>query len=131
MKYIKISENKQCYKILCQCFNRIYYTEYKLSAPSTKVYSNRSKTLAYNSIARISVFRKKSKLKTITTFEKSLFKIEYQMRYAIYMPPNTKDLAINQTMVAYENWQNVTAFAQANNFDLLRSLKHLMETRLN
>ena len=27
------------------------------------------------------------------------------MRYAIYMPPNTKDLAINLTMVAYENRQ--------------------------
>ena len=33
------------------------------------------------------------------------------MRYAIYMPPNTKDLAINQTMVAYGNWQSATAFA--------------------
>ena len=52
------------------------------------------------------------------------------MRYAIYMPPNTKDLAINQTMVAYGARQNATAFARANNSDLLRSLKHLMETRL-
>ena len=52
------------------------------------------------------------------------------MRYAIYMPPNTKDLAIKHTMVAYGNRQNATAFARANNFDLLRSLKHLMETRL-
>ena len=52
------------------------------------------------------------------------------MRYAIFMPPNTKDLAINQTMVAYGNRQNATAFARANNSDLLRSLKHLMETRL-
>ena len=40
------------------------------------------------------------------------------MRYAIYMPPNTKDLAINQTMVAYGNRQNATAFARANNSDL-------------
>ena len=52
------------------------------------------------------------------------------MRYAIYMPPNTKDLAINQTMVAYGNRQNATEFAQTNNSDLLRSLKQLMETRL-
>ena len=44
------------------------------------------------------------------------------------MPLKTKDLTINQTMVAYGNWQNVTAFA--NNSDLLQSLKHLMETRL-
>ena len=64
--------------------------------------------------------------KIITTFGKSLFLIEY----SIYMPPNTKDLAINQTMVAYENQQNATTFARANNFDLLRSLKHSMETRL-
>ena len=27
------------------------------------------------------------------------------MRYAIYVPPNTKDLAIKQATVAYENWQ--------------------------
>ena len=46
------------------------------------------------------------------------------------MPPNTKDLAINQTMVAYGNRQNATAFTRANNSDLLRSLKQLMETRL-
>ena len=46
------------------------------------------------------------------------------MRYAIYMPPNTKNLAINQTMGAYGNQQ------RANNFDLLQSLKHLIETRL-
>ena len=25
------------------------------------------------------------------------------------MPPDTKDLAINQTMVAYGNWQNATS----------------------
>ena len=52
------------------------------------------------------------------------------MRYAIYTPPNTKHLAINLTMVAYGNGQNATSFAQANNSDLLRSLKHSMETRL-
>ena len=62
----------------------------------------------------------------MTTFGKSLF----LMRYAIYMPPNTKDLAINHTTVVYRNRQNATAFARANNSNLLRSLKHLMETRL-
>ena len=64
------------------------------------------------------------------TFGKSLFINKYRMRYAIYTPPNTKDLAINQTMVAYGNRQNATAFARANNSDFLQSLKHLMETRL-
>ena len=83
---------------------------------------------------RFSVFRKrraKPKTKKITTtFGKSIFLIKYRMRYAIYMPPDTKDLAINLTMVAYENRQNATAFARVNNSDLLRSLKHLMGTRL-
>ena len=32
------------------------------------------------------------------------------MRYAIYMSMNTKDLAVNQTMVAYGNQQSATAF---------------------
>ena len=73
--------------------------------------------------------RKKQK-KITTTFGKSLFLIKYRMRYAIYMPPNTKDLPINQTMVAYGNRQNATVFARANNSDWLRSLKHLMETGL-
>ena len=74
---------------------------------------------------RFYVLRKKrAKPKITTTFGKSVF------RLSIYMLPNTKDLAINQTMVAYGNRQNATAFARANNSDLLRSLKHLMETRL-
>ena len=68
--------------------------------------------------------------KIATTFGKSLFLIKHRMSYAIYMPPNTKDLATNQTMVAYGNQQNATAFARANYSNLLRSLKHLMETRL-
>ena len=77
--------------------------------------------------------KKKTKLKTkniTTTFGRLLLLTKYRMRYAIYIPPNTKDLAINQTMVTYGNRQNATAFARANNSDLLRSLKHLMETRL-
>ena len=81
-----------------------------------------------------SVFRKKSKPKAkkiTTTFGKLLFLIKYRIRYAIYMPPNTKELAINQTMVTYGNRQNALEFERANNSDLLRSLKHLMETRLN
>ena len=60
---------------------------------------------------RFSILRKqraKPKTEKITTaFGKSLFLIKYRMRYAIYMPPNTKDLAINQTMVAYGNRQNM------------------------
>ena len=67
--------------------------------------------------------------KITTTFGKSLVLIKYRMRYAIYMPPNTKALAINETMVANGNRQNATAFARAHDSDLLRSLKHLMETR--
>ena len=59
-------------------------------------------------------------------FRKLLFLTKYRMRYAMYMPSNTKD----QTMVVYGNRQNAIALARANNFDLLRSLKHLMETRL-
>ena len=58
--------------------------------------------------------QKRAKLKTeniTTTFGKLLFPIQYRMRYAIYLPPNTKDLATNQTMVAYGNRQNATAFA--------------------
>ena len=74
--------------------------------------------------------KKRAKLKNITTFRKSLFLTKYRMRYAICMPPNTKDPATNQTMVAYGNRQNAIAFARANNFDLSRPLKHLMETRL-
>ena len=74
---------------------------------------------------------KKSKTTNImTTFGKSLFLLKYRMRYAIYMPPNTKDLVINQTMVACGNRQNATEFSRANNSDFFRSLKHLMETRL-
>ena len=83
---------------------------------------------------RFSVFRKRrAKPKTIkitTTFGKSLFLAQYQMRYAIYIPPNTKDLAINLMMVADGNWQNAILFARGNNSDLLRALKQLMETRI-
>ena len=77
--------------------------------------------------------KKKTKLKRKnipTTFGKLLFLTEYRMSYEIYTPPNTKDLAINQTMVAYGNRQAAIAFAWANNLDLFRLLKHLIETRL-
>ena len=81
-----------------------------------------------------SVLRKKEqsqKQKKITaTFRMSLFLIKYRMRYVIYMPANTNDLAIIETMVAYGNLQNATPLAQANKSDLLWSLKHLMKTRL-
>ena len=53
------------------------------------------------------------------------------MRYAIYMPPNAKDLAYKPNDgCLWKPTKNATAFARANNSDLLRSLKHLMETRL-
>ena len=51
------------------------------------------------------------------TFGKLLFLTKYQVRYTIYMPPNTKNLAINRTMVVYGNRQNAIALAQANNSD--------------
>ena len=38
---------------------------------------------------------------------------------------------IDLTMLAYENHENSIKFAQANNSDLLRALKNLMETWLN
>ena len=84
---------------------------------------------------RFSVLRKKeqilkAKKNVTTTFGKSWFLTWCRMRYAIYIPPNTKDLAINLWMPAYGNRQNAITFARANNSDLLRALKHLMETRL-
>ena len=76
--------------------------------------------------------RKKSKTqnkKNITTTSgKSLFLTQYQMRYAIYITPNAKDLVTNLTMIAYGNRQKAITFAWANNSDLLRALNHLMET---
>ena len=36
------------------------------------------------------------------------------MRYAFYISPNTKDVAINRPMVAYENRQNAINFVVAN-----------------
>ena len=65
-----------------------------------------------------------------TTLGKSLLLAEYRMRYSIYIPLNTKDVAINLTMVADGNWQNAITFTRANNSDLLRALKQLMETRI-
>ena len=85
---------------------------------------------------RSSVLRKKKskaqiKRKLTTTFGKSLFLTQYWMRYAICILLNTKDLAINLTIVAYGNRQNAIMFARANNSDSLRALKPLMETRLS
>ena len=65
-----------------------------------------------------------------TTLGKSLLLAEYRMRYSIYIPLNTKDVAINLTMVADGNWQNAITFTRANNSDMLRALKQLMETRI-
>lgn len=53
------------------------------------------------------------------------------MQYAIYIPPNTKEITINLMMVAYGNQQNAITFARVNNSDLLLALKNLMETGLN
>ena len=50
------------------------------------------------------------------------------MRYAIYLPPIAKDLTIDLSILVYGNRQNAMKFARANNCDLLRALKHLMET---
>ena len=50
------------------------------------------------------------------------------MRYAIYIPLNTKYITIELMMVAYGKWQNTAKFARANNSDVLRALIHL--TRL-
>ena len=36
------------------------------------------------------------------------------MRYAFYISSNTKDVAINRPMVAYENRQNAITFVVAN-----------------
>ena len=47
--------------------------------------------------------------KRTTTFGKSLSLIKYRMHYTVYTPPNTKDLAINQAMVACGNQQTATA----------------------
>ena len=62
------------------------------------------------------------------TFGKSLFITQYRMRYAIYLPPIAKDLTIDLSILVYGNRQNAMKFARANNCDLLRALKHLMET---
>ena len=64
------------------------------------------------------------------TFGKLLFITRFRMRYAIYIPPYDKNLALNLAMVAYGNRQSAIMFARANNSDLFRALKHLMETRL-
>ena len=40
---------------------------------------------------------------------------------------NAKDLTIDLAMLFYGNRQNAKKFAQANNFDFLRALKHVMD----
>ena len=73
--------------------------------------------------------RAKHRTKNITTtFGKSLFLTQYHMRYTIYIPPNTKDLAKKLTMVAYENQQNTITYRRAINSDLLRALKPGLKT---
>ena len=48
--------------------------------------------------------RLRTKIRT-TNFGKSLFLTQYWVRYVIYIPPNTNDLAANLTMVACGNQQ--------------------------
>ena len=50
------------------------------------------------------------------------------MRYAIYIPLNAKDFTIDLLTLAYGNRQSSINFAPANNSNLLRALKDLMET---
>ena len=96
----------------------------------TAIYGNRERIIQ-KIFSDLQKKRAKPKNNFITTpFEKSLFVTQYRMRYPISIPPNTKDLTIELTMVAYGNQQNAIKFARANNYDLLRALKHLMETRL-
>ena len=52
------------------------------------------------------------------------------MRYSIYLPINAKDLTIHLMMFAYANWLKPIKFTRANNSDLLRALKYLIEARL-
>ena len=78
-------------------------------------------------------FAKKSNTRNnsiTTTFGKSVFITPYRMHYAIYIPPNAKDLTLDFTMFVYGIRQSAIKFARANNSDLLRALKHVMETML-
>ena len=95
----------------------------------TVIYRNQQRKKQRFSVLRKKEAKPKTK-KIMTTFGKSLSLTKYRMRYAIYMPPNTKDLAIDQTMVAYGNRQKTITLTWSNNSDLLWVLKHLMETRL-
>ena len=106
---------------------------YHLSLVSIHLLAGRTMARCDCDLQKPTTQEKRAKLKTkniTTTFGKSVFLTKHRMRYAIYIPPNTKDLAINPTKSAYGNRQNATALARANNSNLLRSLKHLIETRL-
>ena len=93
----------------------------------TPMLTHNKSLLARNKVAHVELLRELARpvpryaVTVIYSFEKLLFITKYRMRYVIFMPSNTKEIAINQTMVDY---------ARANNSDLLRSLKHLMKTRL-
>ena len=63
--------------------------------------------------------------------KKAKLKANKYQQLLIYILSNTKNLAINLMMVAYGNRQNAPAFARANYSNLLQSLNHLMESRLN
>ena len=80
--------------------------------------------------------KKKSELKTKkfnNEFWKSHFSnsIADALRDLHSVPPNTKDLAINQMMVAYGNRKKTQQRSHEQTTPIsLRVLKHLMETRL-
>ena len=98
---------------------------------ATATNGNRERSVQNKKYFLISQKRAKPrKIFIATTFGKSLFITQHRMRYAISIPLNAKDLTIELTMVAYGNRKNATKFARANNSNLLRALKHIIETRL-
>ena len=72
----------------------------------TATYGNRERSIQ----KRFSVLRQKRarprKYLITMSFRKSILITQHRTLYVIYIPPDEKDLAINITMVAYENRQN-------------------------
>ena len=77
-------------------------------------------------IQKIFTVLRKKKSKTKEQFYNNDFITQYQMHTSECKKYRTIEL----TMVTYGNRLNATKFAQANNYDLLRALKHLIKTRL-
>ena len=57
---------------------------------------------------------KKARYFWTTTFGKSLFLPQYQMRNAVFTPSNKKYLALDLTVVACDYWKNAKSFTQTN-----------------